>query len=622
MTWSSINLQWDQSGQKNPPDLYAEWALLRNFSGFEMPVSSQGSPQQVELLVELSERGSQVLDELKAAGLTLEPIYQKLVSDQGPELLYVTALIERRKMASLWNCKAIKRWELGLAVERQAAFVSPVTPLVKVKSVPSKEIEAPCIAVIDFGCPFLHEQFRKGSSLAHPGPQTRIALLWDQSPDSAIQPSLPPPWRLPNTYGFGYGRVADKASIDQVLQQRQQASTLAKDELTTYARADYLHEGPPGDRRALTRTHGAHVLDLAAGSPDPLTGRFGDRACDAPIIFVHLPVTAAGDSTGGSLGVRVLDALHFIKQNTSGPVVVNLSYGTQAGPHDGSSLIEAAIDALCVENPRMTVVIAAGNAAQAAGHAVWNLYPKNSKASSGTVTLDLSEEDTNDGFVEFWYAAPAGVDVAVEVTAPGGTASGPLKPGVRGLVLGPAKKPLAALLHSQHVAGGANAMALLALAGRGRTGTRADGAPPGRWQLTVTATATAIGSDAPVTVHAWVERDDLPARSAANQLAFVEPGPGTPSPITPAGTLASLATGKQTIIVGARSTLSLEPLPYSSQDPTFDDRHVVSRLAEAEDHESSPGLRAAAVRSTDTMRAGGTSAAAAVATRTLFNQIP
>jgi hypothetical protein len=95
-----------------------------------------------------------------------------------------------------------------------------------------------------------------------------------------------------------------------------------------------------------SRTHASHGL----GGGDDSVSVQDDR----PIVCVQLPVATTADTSGGTLSHQVMRALAYIV--TSGirllqdrglrppPIVVNLSYGIFAGPHDGSGLLEAAID--------------------------------------------------------------------------------------------------------------------------------------------------------------------------------------------------------------------------------------------------------------------------------------
>ena len=101
-----------------------------------------------------------------------------------------------------------------------------------------------------------------------------------------------------------------------------------------------------------------------------------DAASLPDIVAVHLPRRGVADTSGSALKVQVLDALHYIVER-AGPqadVVVNLSYGTMAGPHDGQHDPREAIDELvATARGRLTVVLPAGNSYEARCHAVFQL---------------------------------------------------------------------------------------------------------------------------------------------------------------------------------------------------------------------------------------------------------
>jgi hypothetical protein len=68
----------------------------------------------------------------------------------------------------------------------------------------------------------------------------------------------------------------------------------------------------------------------------------------------------AGSEFGDS--VQLLEAVKFLFEVAGErPCVVNISLGTNGGPHDGSSLVEQGIDLLIQEQPGRAVVIAAAN---------------------------------------------------------------------------------------------------------------------------------------------------------------------------------------------------------------------------------------------------------------------
>ncbi|HEX7880591.1 MAG TPA: S8 family serine peptidase, partial [Candidatus Eisenbacteria bacterium] len=173
------------------------------------------------------------------------------------------------------------------------------------------------VGVIDTGLDLTHGDFRNGDNT------TRIDGVWDQTNPSGPAPA-----------GFGYGREWTEAQINA----------------GTATEAD--NDG-----------HGTHVLGIAAGDGSE-TGngqpayQYVGMAPEADIIGVKTNFT-----TGG-----VADGVAYIF-NKAGvrDAVVNLSLGTQDGPHDGTSLFDQGLSMLI--GPGRSIVAAAGNEGGAGAHA-------------------------------------------------------------------------------------------------------------------------------------------------------------------------------------------------------------------------------------------------------------
>jgi subtilisin family serine protease len=173
------------------------------------------------------------------------------------------------------------------------------------------------VGVIDTGIDLNHGDFKDANNM------TRIDAVWDQT-----NPQGPAP---PN---FGYGREWTEAQINA-------GSATETD-----------NDG-----------HGTHVMGIAAGDgSDTGNGQpafqFVGIAPEADIIGVKTNFT-----TGG-----VADGVAYIF-NKAGvrDAVVNLSLGTQDGPHDGTSLFDQGLSMLV--GPGRSIVAAAGNEGGAGAHA-------------------------------------------------------------------------------------------------------------------------------------------------------------------------------------------------------------------------------------------------------------
>lgn len=149
------------------------------------------------------------------------------------------------------------------------------------------------VGVIDEGFHYEHIMFRNSSG------NSRIRKAWIQ-PATASQ----------NPDGFSYGLEITPSNFDS----------------------------RPADVK--NQSHGSHVLGIAAGSRFPGTNIEG-VASEADIILVtpnfyieQLKVTTQSD---------IIDGIEYIFREAGRlgkPCVINLSLGTQVGPHDGSSLFD------------------------------------------------------------------------------------------------------------------------------------------------------------------------------------------------------------------------------------------------------------------------------------------
>jgi hypothetical protein len=389
-------------------------------------------------------------------------------------------------------------------------------------------------------------------------------------------------------------------------------------------------------------THGTHVLDLAAGA-DPMSAI--ER--EPKIIFVQLPTQAVEDTSGGSMVTCVIDALRYILDRTgsidpqapaTGPLVINLSYGSMAGPHDGSTLLESAMDALLAESKRLNpdgtrrryveIVLPAGNNFEADGHALLKLTPSR---RSRSLSWQIQPDDSTDTFLELWYDRSAAGRVKVQVTPPGGrTCDAPIDT-AWALQGAGAAAPTAAVIHRTRVASGLNdAMVLIALAPTRARDPVAPLADAGIW----TVSACLVDDGDPVEVFAWIERDDptIGSRGSPRQSTFVRDRArparnrdyGTASLVRRSITCNSIANGTHTIVVGGcvGGGAEFEMARYSSAGPARRSakakREWPDLVAVCEESLALFGVAAAGTRSGIRARMNGTSVAAPQVCRALI----
>jgi len=173
------------------------------------------------------------------------------------------------------------------------------------------------MGIVDTGVDLQHGDFKNAMGM------TRIKSIWDQTNPAGPAPD-----------GFGYGREWTEAQIN--------AGTATESDGSG---------------------HGTHVIGIAAGDGSE-TGnskppfQYVGVAPECDIIGVKTNFTTGGVADG---------VAYIFNEAGTRDAVVNLSLGTQDGPHDGTSLFDQGLSAL-VANGR-SIVAAAGNEGGAGAHA-------------------------------------------------------------------------------------------------------------------------------------------------------------------------------------------------------------------------------------------------------------
>jgi subtilisin family serine protease len=140
----------------------------------------------------------------------------------------------------------------------------------------------------------------------------------------------------------------------------------------------------------------------------------------ADLIFVNIShakdpqgTAEVGKSFGDS--VRLLEALKYIfTQAGNQPCVVNISLGTNGGPHDGSTLVEQGIDSLLRAASNRAVVIAAANAFADGIHSAGTI----TQGQATDLEWELVTSPSSDIELEVWY--PGADRLTVELVGPNG----------------------------------------------------------------------------------------------------------------------------------------------------------------------------------------------------------
>jgi hypothetical protein len=369
------------------------------------------------------------------------------------------------------------------------------------------------VGIVDFGCDYLHDNFR------NPDGSTRILAIWDQTDSSGTNSPA------------GYGKIYTKPDIDAALQHPD-----------PYAALGYA---PRPDGNWGRGTHGTHVMDIAAGN-----GRGSNVPGVAPkadIVFVEVSASdvlldgpeAVGKSFGDS--VQLLEAIRFIFDFAKGrPCVINVSLGTNGGPHDGTTLVEDGIDRLINQASNRAVVIAASNSFADGIHAAGTV-PAN--GFTDLIWLVPSNDATNNE-MEIWYAGSDRFEV--EVIAPNGSSLVRVGPGQSKALASGSQTVLLTVNRLADPNNGDNLIDIFL----------ERGLPIGKWTIRLHGLLVQDGR-----FHAWIERDDI------GQSSFPESQDNS-------HTIGSISCGHQTVVVGSYDAhkTSLPLSFFSSAGPTRDGR--------------------------------------------------
>jgi hypothetical protein len=523
------------------------------------------------------------------------------------------------------------------------------------------------VGIIDDGIAFAHRRFRDAAG------RSRIVHLWDQREPHGERLVSAAPWPVAGEavpYGFEFDREGPNG-LDARLDA---ASTACRPENAPIAAGlldeDRLYRDTIGWNAARRVRHGTHVLDLAAGE--------SPRAPDdsARIVAVQLPRAVTLDTAGHLLAPHVTDGLRYLFDRAEAiggavggatvPVVANLSYGTIGGPHDGSSLLERAMDEMIAARRAAghptAVVIPAGN------HLQWRCHAQLDLAPGGVALLQwrVPPDQPVPAFMEIWlpHLDPAldgdETPVTVRVAPPGdaATVSGEVRRGHSAQCLDAQPRAGASvaervvatiafrragstLLDPSHASFYCDRdMILVTIAPTRREGGLRSAAPGGLWRIEIARpappVAAPLGRSWPI--DAWIQRSDTPVgfsrrvvqsrfEDAAYQVfdrysgRLLERDPA-PSTARRTGTLNAIATGEHPIVVGAARADKRRPSTYTSAGPASPKAGAAQPVRDgpdvaaiADDGAVHGGRLAAATRSAGAAALSGSSVAAPVVSR-------
>lgn len=651
-------IDWSAAGALHKADPYLVWADA-------MGDASPGSaPQRLGLLIELAD-GVSALDLQRAAGqqhLQMAPVYLGTALPAG--FRYCTAEASAALVRAIHGQAApnaptatntptglraaaamVQRAELGMAVQ---GGVSPLVALQRphhphAPPTATLRLHGSVAGFIDDGFAVAHAGLLDAQGLP------RVAALWDQGGQAAG----------PVPTDMRYGSEIDAALIAAARAAHVHHGLPDEDAAYRQLGLSTLHRRPApvarnrGHTAPHEATHAFRDLDLLASHGTQVMA-LGSMGHAHPLLAVQLAPSTVQDTSGGAMNARILDAIAWMVARCADDATlgINLSFGTLAGAHDGSSVLECAIDQLLALRPRTRVFIAAGNGYQARMHANGVLPGGAGRRPTPGHTLRwrVPPDDATPSFLELWLPRDA-PPVQVTVQPPGRAACGTV-------TLGAATAPALALRDAQGrtvcalvptlqpATSSTSACVLLALAptralqpGDDATASRAT-ASHGVWQVSLRNTGTQ-----PVAFDAWIERDDAPPGAThighgnGARPSHLEDNPAWPAeqqydvdawlddprratPIRRSGSFNSIATGKHSVAVGGLRAQHQHPHAATAHGspPLVDGdaarvrrpgvQRVPDTVAISDDHPLQAGIGTLGTRSGGATRLAGTSAAA------------
>jgi len=241
------------------------------------------------------------------------------------------------------------------------------------------------IGIIDSGIDYTHPDFQNQDGTS------RIICIWDQTVDGN-----PPD-------GFMQGTEYDNLQINMALNSPRPLDIVMTEDVVG---------------------HGTAVAGIAAGNGRASGGREKGAAPEASLIIVKL-----GNRGFESFArtTEIMRAFKYILDKAEEhvmPVAINLSFGTNDGSHDGSSLFETYLNAVA-QRWKTTIVVATGNEATAGHHFSGEI----ARMQTVNVNFIIAEQLTNLLYLTMWKHFS---DImTVELVLPSGRTTGIIDPSQR-----------------------------------------------------------------------------------------------------------------------------------------------------------------------------------------------
>lgn len=232
------------------------------------------------------------------------------------------------------------------------------------------------LCIIDTGIDWKHLDFRDLQDTT----KSRIIYIWDQTISKIGSEKTPQDRDAVNFAGLNYGVEYSTLDINNEI------------------------DGSPSGfvRETDTNGHGTHVAGTATGNGGSMQNlKYAGVAPDADILVVK-----AGN---GSFSTNnIIDAITYANKvaiQLQKPVVINMSLGSDGGPHDGTTPEEIAVDNFVTSGSGRVCVISAGNSGNSKIHITGSIPNSNSVNFSITVPTYTPQSGSNNDHFDFdlWF---------------------------------------------------------------------------------------------------------------------------------------------------------------------------------------------------------------------------
>ena len=400
------------------------------------------------------------------------------------------------------------------------------------------------VGIIDVGgFHFSHPDFLDGDG------NTRFARIWDQGGDFYPEPS-----------DFDYGSEIRDTDMNAAIAASPQIG------LPPHMIVPQTQMSPG--------SHGTHVTSIAAGN--------SGLCKNAQIAAVLLSLPPGDNDRRLSFynTTRIVHAVDYLfalgEELGVDAVTINISLGTNGGPHDNSSPMSRWIDA-ALTKPGRSVSVAAGNAgqqsplhAQDIGFALGRIHTSGHIAAAGLeqrinwVVVGDQIEDISENELEIWYEAQD--RFSVQILPPNGTWSAEVEPGqfIRNEML-PDGTFLSIFNELYDTGNGCNKISIYLSP---FLESPIVGITPGTW------TVRLIGNDVrDGRYHGWIERDDPQELGRQQDRVFWQfPSFFGGASNVDNSSVSTLACGDRIIAVANYNDENESVNISSSQGPTRDNR--------------------------------------------------